>query len=430
MTRRSALKWALAMGAFAAAPGIGALAARPRGGEVAGGNDASPGVAANNAFAAELYAQLARQGDGGNIAFSPYSIHTALAMTSAGARGKTAAEMAKALHLDALDPAQVHGAVGQIAKDLRASAVNVTRSKEEQLFQLVVANALWGQKGYAFEKAFQDLVTRDYGGELHDVDFKEATEAARQTINQAVEKQTASKIKELIPQGILDKLTRLVLTNAIYFKSNWGLPFKEDNTVDAPFKLSADRQVGARMMNQTEMFGYHETDAFQAVQLPYKGSRLSMLVVLPKKPGSEGVTQVEGLLRNDKGWDDLKDLARTKVRLSLPRFKVTGMLKLPPTLKAMGMIEAFDDHKADFSGISTTPPGLYISDVLHQAIVEVDEKGTEAAAATAVVMKLRAAPPKEEEPVVFNADHPFLFAIRHDQSGAILFMGRVGNPKE
>ena len=292
-------------------------------------------------------------------------------------------------------------------------------------YQLSVANALWGQKGYGFLQEFIDLTKKYYGAGLREVDFVSAVERekARKAINAWVEKQTKDKIKELIQPGVFTRLTRLVLTNAIYFKGDWASKFKEENTKPAPFYVTEEKSVEVPMMYQKGQFAYTEGEDAQVLVLPYKGDELSMLIVLPKKPSLLPSIERELTLKNLKV--ELERLRKQEVKVYLPKFKITwGVFKLNDILKAMGMKDAFSLPPADFSGM-TGRKDLFISHVLHKAFVEVNEEGTEAAAATAVVMDRESAP---APPPVFRADHPFVFMIRDNRSGTILFMGRVTNP--
>jgi len=372
-------------------------------------------VSGNNAFALDLYAEL--RGADGNLFFSPFSISTALAMTHAGARGRTETQMAEALHFD-LDQQRLHPAFKGLVEDL-------TAAQEKRGYQLSVANALWGQKGYRFLPEFLRLVRANYSGGFNQVDFKGATEAARRTINRWVEEKTRDKIKDLIKPGILTPMTRLVLANAIYFKGDWASPFKKTRTRDAPFTLMSGDKIKAPMMHQTEEFGYMEGDGYQALELPYAGNDLSMIVFLPRKanglPEFEKSATMKGLAKNRPR------LRRRKVVVALPKFKMTSEFRLDDTLKSMGMGDAFSIRLADFSGM-TGNKELYVGAVLHKAFVDVNEEGTEAAAATGVVMALKSMARPRPIPV-FRADHPFVFLIRDNRSNSILFLGRVMNPK-
>jgi serpin B len=370
-------------------------------------------AAANNAFAVELYAKLSPQA--GNLFFSPNSLETALAMTYAGARGQTAAQMSAVLHLPQKGDA--------LHQDL-AALISELNGKGKRSFELSVANALWGHKGYAFQPAFLKLVKDNYGAGLEDVDFANEP-AARATINGWVEKQTHEKIKDLIPVGILNDLTRLVLTNAIYFKGTWEDQFEKKATRDQPFHISAAEQVNCSLMTRKGKYAYSESDKFQAVQLPYKGRELSMIVLLPR--AVDGLPDLERELTAENAAKWLGELKQNDVIVSLPRFKVEAQFSLAPVLQSLGMKDAFSAADADFSGM-TGNRDLFITAVLHKAFVDVNEEGTEAAAASAVVMGLRGMPPREPQPKIFRADHPFIFLIRHEQSGAILFLGRLAKP--
>ncbi len=382
----------------------------------------------NNCFAAQLYQRL--RGQEGNLFFSPYSISTALAMTYAGARSRTQEQMADVLcfptSTDVLHKLSATGepmtseqfaqAFGRIIKDLNARS-------DGNKYELRVANALWGQRDYEFLPAFVKLVEEQYAGKLEQVDFVKAAEQARQTINQWVEKQTNGKIKDLISRGLLDSMTRLVLTNAIYFKGNWASQFKEDRTREGPFTLLDGNKVQVPMMNQTEQFGYAETDTLQILELPYVGEELSMVILLPKE--TDGIGELEQEFAGESLSKWLGAVRRQEVIVSMPKFKLTSKFSLGQVLRSMGMTAAFSE-KADFSGM-TGGRDLFISAVVHQAYVDVNEEGTEAAAATGVTMRLTSVGPVRTP--VFRADHPFIFLIRDTTSDSILFLGRVMNPQ-
>ncbi|MHC4911894.1 MAG: serpin family protein [Planctomycetota bacterium] len=391
-------------------------------------------VKGNNDFALELYAKLVGQQEG-NLFFSPYSISTALAMTYAGARGRTEVQMAEVLHFPATvstqiiakspsglarDQKQFHSAFGTIAKALNARG-------KKGAYELTVANALWGQKGYGFLQEFLELIETSYSSRLNEVDFIAATEAARQTINTWVEDETKGKIKDLIAKGVLSTMTRLVLTNAIYFKGSWASQFQEEETRDAPFTLLDGEKINAPMMNQTGEFKYMETEDFQGLELPYNDEELSMIIFLPKK--FDGLGELEKMLTSENLSKWMAEPRKQKVIVSVPKFKMTSQFALAKVLKSMGMKSAFSQQKADFSGMSLPQEveKLFISAVIHKAYVDVNEEGTEAAAATGVVVGVTGVPP--EPTPVFRADHPFVFVIRDNQSGSILFFGRVVNPK-
>jgi len=370
-----------------------------------------------NAFAFDLYGHV--RGEGGNLFFSPYSISSALAMTWAGARGQTAAEMAKTLALPqgaATQPERVHAAFAALMKSL---------NDPKAAYELTVANALWGQKGYAFQASFLDLLDAHYGAGLREVDFARDAEGARQTINRWVEKETRDKIKDLIPAGALPPLTRLVLTNAIYFKGTWRYPFGKDDTKDEPF-FAPGGTVQVPMMRDTKHFQYTDAKTHHVLELPYKGGDLAMVLLVPK--AKDGLPAVEKALAAEALAAWIGNLKHERVRVRLPRFKLTWRCMMAKVLSKMGMPRAFDPEQAEFQGINGGREPLWIGEVIHKAFVDVNEEGTEAAAATAVVMLGSAAPAKG--PIEVRCDRPFVFLIRDTRSGAILFLGRVVNPKE
>jgi serpin B len=376
--------------------------------------DQSALVRGNNQAALALYAQL--RGREGNLIFSPYSISTALGMTFAGARGETAEQIAKALHFD-LPPDKLNAAFGSLIKEINGAG-------KERSYQLSTANALWAQKGYSFLPAFLQITKEDYGAGLKEVDFKE-TEQARKTINAWVEKETRDRIKDLLKPGVLQPDTRLVLTNAIYFKGDWTSQFKKEATHDGPFFLAGGKEIKVPLMHQTHRFSYFEGDTFQALQMPYVGNHLAMVVLLPKK--KDGLADLEKALTADKLKEWTDKLRTEEIIVTLPKFKATTDLSLKKTLSDMGMPIAFT-ARADFSGI-TRSESLLISDAIHQAFVEVNEKGTEAAAATAITFAPTSAPVNPKPPVVFRADHPFVYVLRDVRTGSILFMGRLVDPR-
>ncbi len=375
--------------------------------------EGNPVVQGNDAFAFDLYAQLA--GQRGNLFFSPYSLSTALAMTYAGARGETAAEMARTLHFP-VKQEELHPAFARLIKELDGKG-------QQRPFELHSANALWGQKGYPFLPEFITLTKASYGAGLREVDFVNAADGARRTINEWVEQETRQKIKDLVPPGVLTPLTRLVLTNAIYFKAPWQDQFSKYATKEEDFRLTADQKVTVPMMHQMKAFNYLDGGTFQLLEMPYKGRAQSMVVLLPK--AVDGLAGLEKSLnaRNLDAW--LGKCQSQQVKVAFPRFKITQEFELNKTLGAMGMPLAFS-KRADFSGMDGRQD-LYISNVLHKAFVDVNEEGTEAAAATGVVAGVKSAPPRPQQE--FRADHPFVFLLRDTGTGSILFMGRVTNPK-
>lgn len=374
-------------------------------------------VQSNDAFAGDLYAQLAKKP--GNLFVSPASISTALAMTYAGANGATASEMAKTMHFD-LASKDLHDSF----RSLLARLDSVGGKNPE----LRVANRLFGQKGMTWEAPFVDVTKKDYAADLGIVDYIGANEAARLTINGWVLGKTNGKIEDLLPVGSIDELTRLVLTNAIYFKGNWASQFKKSDTKDEPFVLAAAKTKNVPTMHQTLEARYGETSDAQVLSLPYASAdpdhAMSMVIILPKK--SDGLAALEKDFTGKKLETYASALGHAEVTVSLPKFKMTYGAELGETLLKMGMPLAFDESAADFSKM-TKMAHLHISRVIHKAFVDVNEEGTEAAAATAVVMtdESAAVPPP---PKTFKADHPFAFMIRDDESGSILFMGRVADP--
>jgi len=373
--------------------------------------NAAPVVEGNTAFALDLHAKLRSKSD--NLFYSPYSISAALAMTSAGAAGETLAEMTKVLHLPG-DQAVAHAGFDALRQQLLAGAARGD-------YQLNIANALWGQQGFPFRPDFLALTQKYYGAGLQQVDFHNP-EPARQTINRWVEQQTKDKINDLFQPGTIDASTRLVLANAIYFKGTWANQFQPNATNDAPFK-TGDSSNKVPMMHQKERFGYAEGDDWQALEMRYAKSTLAMNVILPR--AVDGLDKLEGKLTTTWLGEALKSLKSEEVIVSLPRFKATIGFDLTRTLAAMGMAKAFTPD-ADFSRMSSGDR-LMISAVVHKAFVDVNEEGTEAAAATGVGIRLAAAPIRQE-PKVFNADHPFLVLIRDTATGTALFLGRVANP--
>lgn len=372
-------------------------------------------VAGNTAFALDLYKEIA--GEDKNLFYSPFSISTALTMTYAGARGETAAQMADTLHLSA-DQDQVHPAFNWLEAHLMDLSEEPIH-EESSPFELAVANAIWGQTGFGFEVDFLDTLALNYGAGLRTLDFQSAPDASRETINTWVEEKTQDRIEDLIPDGVIKPTTRLVLTNAIFFKASWLHAFDADSTAPADFRLRDESTVRADLMHQTTELNYAQMDDFQAVELPYDGGDVSMLVLLP-----EDLDAFEQNFSAETLRDTVGALEPKEVKLTLPKFEFTLDLGLSQTLKAMGMTQAFDSG-ADFSGMAVGPT-LFISDVVHKAFVAVDEEGTEAAAATAVVVGTDSAPVLER--VEFRADHPFVFMIRDNQTGSLLFVGRVLDP--
>ncbi|VTS03130.1 Serine protease inhibitor serpin-like protein OS=Thermococcus sp. (strain CGMCC 1.5172 / 4557) GN=GQS_06270 PE=3 SV=1: Serpin [Gemmata massiliana] len=382
-----------------------------------------------NAFGHELHRRLAK-GDGSTF-FSPFSIEAALGMTSAGAKGKTLEEMQKTLHLPT-DPHPAFGALiahlNRPTRPLPSRAEQPSGPFTKRGYELNVANAIWAMKDYPWRKEFMDLTRKHYGSGVVETDFRKPNES-RQRINSWVEKETQKRIKNLIPDGVLSPLTRMVLTNAIYFKSAWLHRFAKENTKDAPFTRGDGTKVDVPLMAQTGRFEYGEFDLgltrasnpVQVLELPYTNNELSMLVFLPK-----GATTVEHIVTalTSKTVTNVAMKLQT-VNVFLPRFKIETEYSLNAALIDLGMKAAFRD--ADFTGMHTSDEHLFITHVLHKAFVDVDEEGTEAAAATAVILgrEIVSANPQPKE---FRADRPFVFAIRDNTTNATLFLGRYCGP--
>jgi serpin B len=391
-----------------------AMAAKP--GAVSAADQAEV-TKGNNAFALDLYGHLREQK--GNLFFSPESISTAFAMADGGARGQTAAETARVFHFT-LPADQLHPAMGALLADMNAPHPG---------YDLHVADALWAQQDARFLPSYLSLMQSDYGADFHRVDFKTQPEAVRGTINRWVEQQTNNRIQNLIGPGVLTPMTRLVLTNAIYFKGTWRNPFEKEATQDGEFHLSAAQTATAPLMHRTGAYRYYDGDAFQELELPYEGDDLAMVVLLPKQ--TDGLPALEQQFTTTAASEWIEKLAPAqKVILTLPRFTMTQQFELSGTLSAMGMPQAFTPA-ADFSGM-TGKPEFSISAAIHKAFIDVNEEGTEAAAATSTVMVATAMlrPAQEPPPIVFRADHPFLFMIRDTKTGGILFMGRVEDPRK
>ena len=380
-------------------------------------------VDGNTTFGLDLYRNLS--GSEGNLFFSPYSISLGMAMAYAGARGETERQMADSLGFklpqNRLDPAFN-------ALDLLLAS----RPKGgDDAFRLNVANSVWGQRDYSFLPEFLDSLAVNYGEDVRAADFRRDPEDARVRINGWVADETEERIRNLIPQGTLTPLTRLVLANAIYFNAAWLHAFDERATKDRPFHLLDGSQRDVAMMRQQENLRYAIGDGFQAVELPYKGGDVAMTILLPESGKFE---EFEGSLSGQSVRDIVESLESELVRLTMPKFEMESGFSLSDTLKAMGMPDAFDDQAANFSGMdgqlcrARGDICLLISDVLHQAFVSVDEAGTEAAAATAVIVGVTRAVGVEPDPIEVVVDRPFLLIIRHHATDTVLFVGRVLDP--
>ncbi len=371
----------------------------------------------NNTFAFDLYQSLQTQD--GNLIYSPYSISLALAMTYAGARGETEAQMSQTLHF--LPQDQVHPAFN--ALDLQLAERGKAPSKDETPLQLNIVNAVWAEQTYPFLQSFLDTIALNYGAGIRLTDFINQHEAARKEINGWVSDQTHDKIRDLLPPGVLSPDTRMALVNAIYFKADWLAPFDAESTHDAPFHLLDGSEVSVPTMNQDAFLPYASGDGWQAIELAYQGQTAAMDIIVPDAGRFE---EVESSLDYGTAADILTSLQPTSVALALPKFQFEAEFGLNDQLIALGMQDAFDPNAANFSGM-TERNDLYISAVIHKAFVAVDEKGTEAAAATAVIMDLASAPMSG---VTLTIDRPFIFFIRDIPTGQILFIGRVLNPAQ
>jgi len=361
-----------------------------------------------NAFTASLYAQLRKQE--GNLCLSPYSISTVLAMTSAGAQGDTKKQMVEVLKLGEKE-SETHKSFSELERALTAKT---------DFYQLAVANDLWVQKGQLLTADFTELLHSDYRATVRTANFETNLEASRQLINGYIAEQTGQKIPELLAANALNPQTRLILTNAVYFKGKWQLAFDKKDTQKLDFVKFDGSKIKVPTMYQKETFAHFEDADVQLLELPYKTADktpgLSMVILLPKK--DDGLPQIEGKLASYLNF--LNDNQREEIAVFLPKFKVEAAFQLKDTLQILGMKDAFDQNKADFSAM-TGKKELVISAVVHKAFIEVNEEGTEAAAATAVVTSRGRSP-------TFRADRPFLFWIKDNRSGTILFLGRVVEP--
>ena len=387
-------------------------------------------VDANNKFAFDFYSELKlNRGEDENIFYSPYSISAALAMTYEGANGQTADEMKSVFHFPEDNTLRPNFA-----------AIYNEINKKDKEYELRTGNALWVQQDYSFLEEYLTKIGNFYGGKAANLDFVKETEKSRKTINSFIEEQTNDKIKDLIPKGVLSALTRLVLTNAIYFKGTWEWEFDKSDTSEQDFKITPTNIVKTSIMYMDPdkaRFNYSETENMQILELPYKGKEISMLVLLPKQ-GEEYDFETDKVITFNYSLEDIElsleklneyksQMQETKLdAIYLPKFEFDTKYNLNENLKALGMPTAFDAGNADFSGMNGNLD-LFISQVIHQAYVKVDEKGTEAAAATAVVMTLTSSATPSN---IFRADHPFIFIIQERETGNILFIGRMSNPAE
>jgi serpin B len=383
-------------------------------------------VEGNTTFALDLYGALSEEAEG-NLFVSPYSISQALAMTYAGAGGETATQMADTLHFT-LDQAALPPAFQLLNGDLTTrgtAGADAERGYPPRSLQ--IANGLWGEQTFPFSVPFSDQLAEYYGAGLQPADFLNDPDGVRDEINRWVAEHTEDKIQNIVPEGAITEESRLVLANAIYFYGGWLDTFDAENTADGDFTLLDGSTVSVPLMQQQEFYAYAAGDGYQVIELPYAGSQFAFTVLLPDEGQFDAI---EGML--DAAILDavLAELGSRELILTLPKFEFEYSASLADTLKALGMTDAFDAEVADFSGMleaSASEP-LAIGDVLHKAFISVDEEGTEAAAATTVLMAGSAAP--TDPPLEVTIDRPFVFLIRDTQTGAILFIGRVMDPSE
>jgi len=391
---------------------------------VAGEADTAELVEGNHAFAGELYRVLAGEDEVGNLFFSPFSVSSALGMTMEGAGGETAEEMRRVLQAPSVGgedwtTKRMHAAMGRLTAEFNV---------EDAPYELVVANALWGEQTMPFNPEFLEAIQPHYDANLELVDFRGEPEAARLRINAWVEEKTAERIKDLLPEDSITTLTRLVLTNAIYFKAPWANPFQPGATEERDFRLADGTTIEVPTMHQRRMpVGRHKADGFEVIEIPYEGHSISMILLLPDEP--DGLAAVEQAMSPDKWSQWAEAIEWQTAHFYMPKFRIETDYPLNEPLKQMGMPTAFDPARADFTRITKSAEGgeLYISAVVHKAFIDVDEEGTEAAAATGVVVGVTSAP--IDEPPELRVDRPFLFAIRDRDSGTLLFVGRLMDPR-
>ena len=369
-------------------------------------------IEANNRFAINLYSQY--KSEEGNIFFSPFSISTAMAMVYEGAEGKTAKEIKSVFGFPKYDNSRRNQ-----YSDL-LSEIN----KKDKEYALKTANALWAEQDFHFLDEYLTTVEKYYEGKTTNLDFRNEPDSSRLIINNWVEEKTNNKIKDLLPEGSIHSLTRLVLTNAIYFKAKWLIQFDADKTRDKNFRVNPDKSIKVPMMQRTDrksIFNYTQNEDLQILEMPYAGEDLSMLILLPL---DDDIEVLENSFTIEKLTEWKKSLRKRRVKIYIPKFKFETKYFMKNTLSNLGMPTAFT-NSADFSGM-TGKKDLIIDQVIHQAFIEVNEEGTEAAAATGVAMALKTSlrPPTP----IFKADHPFIFIIQQNETGNILFMGRVSNP--
>nr|XP_010959574.1 serpin B4-like [Camelus bactrianus]XP_010959576.1 serpin B4-like [Camelus bactrianus]XP_045377414.1 serpin B4-like [Camelus bactrianus]XP_045377415.1 serpin B4-like [Camelus bactrianus] len=379
-------------------------------------------------FAVDLYEQIRQRSRGKNIFYSPLSIMSAFGMLYLGSRGNTAAQLQKALHFKEVAENPTAGATADPAENPENHHFQnllTELNKPTNSYELKVANRLYGRKEFPFLQEYMDNVKKLYLASVESADFANAPEESRKMINSWVERQTNGKIKDLFLNDSIDSSTILVLVNAIYFKGQWHRKFKEENTVEEKFWLSKDRSKSVQMMKETNDFNFTSLEDMQVkiLEIPYKGEELSMMLLLPNEV--DGLQKLEDKLTAEKllEWTSSQNMWKSQVDLHLPRFKVEETYDLKDMLVALGVVDAFSSQDADLSGM-TRKHRLAVSKALHKSFVEVNEEGTEAAAATGIVIRETAALHYER----FHCDHAFLFFIRHNKTNSILFLGRVSSP--
>ena len=367
----------------------------------------------NNQFALDMFSRISG-GQQGNAFFSPWSIYSAIAITREGARGDTALEMQHVMHFPEND---------SLRKQSFAEGYDKFNSKDAG-YTLSTANAIWVEKDYPLFSNFTSVIDSYYHGSAKNVDFKGATEDARKTINSWIEEMTNNKIKDLVSQGGISPQTQLIITNAVYFNGTWVRSFDKNLTQKRNFKLGDGRIIETPMMEsfgKDSLFNYTEKGDMQMLELPYRGNKISMIILLPK---DENTSSLEGLLSLENLAEWKRALKDVEVDVYIPKFTFSTKYLMSKNLEDMGIKLAFNPE-ANFSGINGKKD-FFVSEVIHQAFVDVNEQGTEAVAATAVVMPMSAI--NAPRIPVFNADHPFIFIIQDEETGAILFMGRVSEP--
>ncbi|MCD6493517.1 MAG: serpin family protein, partial [Archaeoglobaceae archaeon] len=375
---------------------------------------------ANNQFALDLYLKLSN--NKGNIFFSPYSISSALAMVYEGAKNETAEEIKNVFHFP--DNKTI------LRNSFEELYLEINNDSDKK-YELHTANTLWIQNDFKILEEYISVIKRYYHGEARNLNFKSDPEGSRKIINEWVYEQTNHTIEELIPPSSIDESTRLVITNAIYFNGKWASSFDKSNTRLDDFWIGPNRSIKVPMMRQTNYFNYAEFKNMQVLEMPYAGNKLSMIILLPKGRNESSLKDVEKSLTMNKIKTIRTNLWKQKVEVIIPKLKFVKDYGLKKTFFEMGISKAFSPFFADFSGI-TGDRSLYISKILHKAFIDVNEEGTEASAATAVILPVLIGPGKISmpPPILFKADHPFVFIIQDKTSGAILFIGRVSNPTE